>query len=79
MTYDLFLQELRRFGVEQFEVEGKPFDPSLHDAVAHLPAPGAPEGTVVAEARKGYLLHGRLLRPAQVAVAGGAVPAEDGE
>jgi molecular chaperone GrpE len=77
MTYDLFLSELRKFGVEQFSVEGKPFDPSLHEAVAHLPSPDAPEGTVVAEARKGYLLHGRLLRPAQVAVAGGGVPAEE--
>jgi molecular chaperone GrpE len=77
MTYDLFLQELRRFGVEQFDGEGQPFDPSLHEAVAHLPSPGAPEGTVVAVARKGYLLNGRLLRPAQVAVAGGGVPAEE--
>jgi molecular chaperone GrpE len=77
MTYELFLSELRKFGVEQFEAAGKPFDPSLHEAVAHLPAPGVEEGTVVAEARKGYLLNGRLLRPAQVAVAGGGVPAEE--
>jgi len=35
-----------------------------------------PRGTILAEARKGYLLHGRLLRPAQVTVA--AAPPEYG-
>lgn len=76
MTYDQFLSELRKFGLEQFSGEGGTFDPSLHEAIASVPWGGEPEGTVLSEARKGYLLHGRLLRPAQVTVA--AAPPGDG-
>ncbi|HAM32537.1 MAG: nucleotide exchange factor GrpE [Deltaproteobacteria bacterium GWB2_65_81] len=76
MTYDQFLAELRKFGLEQFSGEGGSFDPSLHEAIASVPWGGKPEGTVLSEARKGYLLHGRLLRPAQVTVA--AAPPGDG-
>ena len=76
MTYDLFLSELRKFGLEQLPAQGGVFDPSLHEAIASVPSPGVPRGTILAEARKGYLLHGRLLRPAQVTVA--AAPPEDG-
>jgi molecular chaperone GrpE len=76
MTYDLFLSELRKFGLEQLPAQGGTFDPSLHEAIASVPSPGKPGGSILAEARKGYLLHGRLLRPAQVTVA--AAPPEDG-
>jgi molecular chaperone GrpE len=76
MTYDQFLSELSKFGLEQFSGEGGAFDPSLHEAIASVPWGGKPEGTVLAEARKGYLLHGRLLRPAQVTVA--AAPPDGG-
>jgi len=76
MTYDQFLSELRKFGLEQLPVHGGTFDPSRHEAIASVPSSGNPGGTILAEARKGYLLHGRLLRPAQVTVA--AAPPEDG-
>jgi molecular chaperone GrpE len=75
MTYDGFLAELRKFGLEQLSCEGSAFDPSLHEAVGAVPGGGKPEGTVLSESRKGYLLNGRLLRPAQVLVA--AAPAAD--
>jgi molecular chaperone GrpE len=68
MTYDQFLGELRKFGLEQLSAEGQTFDPARHEAIATVPWKGLPEGTVLAEARKGYLLNGRLLRPAQVTV-----------
>ena len=76
MTYDQFLLELRKFGLEQLPAQGGTFDPSLHEAIASVPASGKPGGTILAEARRGYLLHGRLLRPAQVTVA--AASPEDG-
>ena len=75
MTHDLFLSELRKFGLEQLPAKGGTFDPSLHEAIASVPS-SKPGGTILAEVRKGYLLHGRLLRPAQVTVA--AAPPEDG-
>ena len=68
MTYDQFLGELKKFGLEQLAAEGQGFDPALHEAIAAVPWEGLPEGTVISEARKGYLLNGRLLRPAQVTV-----------
>jgi molecular chaperone GrpE len=76
MTYDLFLAELRKFGLEPFVSEGEPFDPERHEAIASVPLAGKAEGTVLSEARRGYMLNGRLLRPAQVAVAV-APPADD--
>ena len=69
LTYDQFLSELRKFGLEQICAEGEMFDPNLHEAIAQVEAEGQPGGTVLSEARKGYLLNGRLLRPAQVVVA----------
>ncbi len=79
MTHAQFLGELRKFGLEPLAAVDSPFDPNLHEAVATVPGAGKPEGTVVAEGRRGYLLHGRLLRPAQVTVAlGSASPEEEG-
>jgi molecular chaperone GrpE len=72
MTYEQVLSELRKFGLEQISSVGEPFDPNLHEAIARVAWEGKPEGTVLAESRKGYLLNGRLLRPAQVSVAQGA-------
>ncbi|HZL98541.1 MAG TPA: nucleotide exchange factor GrpE [Terriglobales bacterium] len=76
MTHDQFLSELRKFGLEQLPTQSGMFDPSLHEAIASVPSSGKPGGAILTEARKGYLLHGRLLRPAQVTVA--AAPPEDG-
>jgi molecular chaperone GrpE len=75
MTHDLFLAELRKFGLEQVSSEGSVFDPSVHEAIGAVPWAGKPEGTVLSESRKGYLLNGRLLRPAQVLVV--AAPSGD--
>jgi molecular chaperone GrpE len=69
LTYDQLLAELRRFGLEQVSTKGTMFDPNLHEAVAQVPGEGKAEGTVISEVVKGYLLNGRLIRPAQVTVA----------
>jgi len=69
ITYDQVLAELKKFGLEQVESVGKPFDPNLHEAVGVVPWEGSPDGTVLAENLRGYLLNGRLLRPAHVTVA----------
>ncbi len=69
LTYGHFLAELKKFGLAPIAAEGEMFDPNLHEAIAMVAWEGKPEGTVLAENRKGYLLNGRLLRPAQVTVA----------
>ena len=48
---------------------GLPFDPNVHEAVVAQESDEYPEGTIIAVLEPGYLLHGRLLRPARVIVA----------
>jgi len=55
-------------GLEPVESLGKPFDPYVHEAVAHVES-DEPEGTVIAEHQKAYRLHDRVIRPALVSVA----------
>lgn len=63
------LDLLRKRGVTPIESIGSDFDPHLHQAVTYDAEPGAREGEVVGELRKGYKLGDRLLRPAMVKVA----------
>lgn len=56
-------------GVVTHDPSGQAFDPKLQQALAHEPAPGHEEGTVVEVFRKGYFFKDRLLRPALVKVA----------
>lgn len=51
---------------------GTPFDPREHEAIANVPGTGRPEGEIVEEIRRGYLLRDRVLRPSLVAVASGS-------
>ncbi len=60
---------LARFGLKPIEAKGKPFDPNFHQAVSTQVTKEVAENTVIDEMRKGYLLNGRLLRPAMVSVA----------
>jgi molecular chaperone GrpE len=63
------LRVLEKFGAVPFVSVGTPFDPERHEAIARVPAAGTPEMTVVGETARGYLLNGRVLRPAMVTVA----------
>jgi molecular chaperone GrpE len=60
---------LGKFGLTPFGEKGDPFDPTRHEAVAHLTSAEVTEPTCVDILRRGYLLGERLLRPALVAVA----------
>lgn len=61
---------LEKEGLERIAAEGVPFDPTLHDAVAHEPGDGDAEQVVVEVMRAGYRWKGRVLRPAMVKVRG---------
>ena len=63
------LKVLEKAGVERYTAVGQTFDPSRHEAVARMVSATQPEGTVVHETAPGYVLRGRVLRPAMVAVA----------
>jgi molecular chaperone GrpE len=69
LTRRELLAILESQGVKLEDPQGQPFDPERHQALAHEPVPGVPEGTVVEVYRKGYSYGDRLLRPALVKVA----------
>jgi len=68
-TLKLLGAVMQRFGIEQLDPQGEPFDPNLHEAMTMQPSEGAEPGSVITVFQKGYALNGRLLRPARVVVA----------
>jgi len=63
-----FSDVLHSNGVTPFDSEGKPFDPTVHEAMTVIDSDGEESGTVYTEHRRGYFINGELLRPARVAV-----------
>ena len=68
MTLKMQLDAMARFGVEQIDPAGEPFDPQLHEAMAMVPNPELEPNSVMEVIQKGYQLNGRLVRPAMVVV-----------
>lgn len=68
-TVKQFEQLLDAENVTAIETMGKPFDPAVSEAVGTAPNASVPDGTVIAEARRGYRIGDEMLRPAQVIVA----------
>lgn len=71
ITQKQLMEVLQKSGLVPIEAVGQPFDPTLHEAIGHVEAEEdqAPD-TVVQEIQRGYTLHGRLLRPSLVRIAG---------
>jgi len=68
LTLKLLTDVMNKFGVQQISPMGEPFNPELHQAMTTQPRDDVPPNTVVAVVQKGYLLNGRLVRPALVMV-----------
>ncbi|HUL29739.1 MAG TPA: nucleotide exchange factor GrpE [Thermodesulfobacteriota bacterium] len=68
LTIQQILQALNRFGLSSFQSVGKPFDPTVHEAMLVVETDQHEPNQVVEEFQKGYLLNDRLLRPATVSV-----------
>jgi molecular chaperone GrpE len=62
---------LERHGVTRVEALGRPFNAEFHQAMMEVEDPTVPAGTIVQELIPGYLIAGRLLRAAMVAVSKG--------
>jgi molecular chaperone GrpE len=56
-------------GLTPIEAVGEPFDPNLHEAVAHEETVDHPDNSVIGEVQRGYRLHDRVIRPSLVRVA----------
>ena len=69
MVEKKLLRAMEAAGLETIDADGKPFDPTQHEALTTVPAATAEEDETVAQVyRKGYRFKGVLLRPAQVVV-----------
>jgi len=69
MIYDQLNHVLGQWGLEKFDATGKIFDPERHEAVKCLETEEEEKDTVTAQFQPGYMLKGKLLRPALVEVA----------
>jgi molecular chaperone GrpE len=74
MVLEQLKQVLVRHGLKEVNPSGAAFDPNFHESISHQPSAEIAEGHVVQVVRTGYLLNGRLLRPASVVVSSGPAP-----
>jgi molecular chaperone GrpE len=75
-VYKDLVDRLKKIGVSPMRAEGQPFDPNFHNAVMREPTADHPEGTVIEELMRGYLIGEKVLRHAMVKV---ATPPEEGD
>jgi molecular chaperone GrpE len=68
-TVRQFEEALASVGVAAIDAVGRPFDPSVHEAVLGEESPEVTVDTVVHDLQRGYRLHDRVLRPSMVKVA----------
>ena len=68
------LSTFEKHGITKLDPSGQKFDPNYHQAMFEADNSGQVPGTVVQVLQAGYVLNGRLLRPAMVAVAKGEAP-----
>ena len=68
LTLKGFMDCFKRFNIEAVDPLGEPFDPQLHQAMSIQESPDAEPNSVIAVMQKGYILHGRVIRPAMVMV-----------
>ena len=69
MILEQFSSIFEKMGVVCLTCYGEKFDPNFHEAMMHQEVADHEPNTVIAEHQKGYIYHGRLLRPALVTVA----------
>lgn len=68
LTHKSFIDTLAKHSVEVVDPAGEPFNPDLHEAMTQVPNGDVEPNTVLEVFQKGYLLNGRLVRPAMVVV-----------
>jgi molecular chaperone GrpE len=68
-TLRLVNRAFEKSGISVLDPQGQPFNPEFHEAMVTQPTAEQAPGTVLAVVQKGYVLNGRLLRPARVVIA----------
>ena len=68
LTIKQFESVFAKFNIEALDPKGQPFNPELHQAMTMQPSESVAPNTVLDVFQKGYVLNGRLIRPAMVVV-----------
>jgi len=68
LTIAQFEAVFAKFNIEAINPVGETFNPEFHQAMTMVPSPDAEPNTVINVFQKGYVLNGRLIRPAMVVV-----------
>jgi len=69
LTMRELISVFKKHGIDPIVPEvGDKFDPQLHQAMFEAPLPGTKAGDIIQVAAEGFMIHDRLLRPAQVGV-----------
>lgn len=68
MIHKQLIDVLKKSGAEPIEAVGQPFNPEFHEAIMSEENDEVPDETVISEFQRGYIMHGRLLRPAIVKI-----------
>jgi molecular chaperone GrpE len=76
MVQEQLRSTLSNHGLKEINPAGQPFDPNQHEAIASQPDRTVAEGRVLQVVRVGYVLNGRVIRPASVIVSSG--PTKEG-
>ena len=69
MTAKQIEKILEGHNCKQIETDNAVFDPAVHEAISQQPGGDAVPGSVIGVTSRGYVLHDRVVRPAQVIVA----------
>ncbi len=76
-VYKNLVDSLKRLGVSPMRPEGQPFDPNYHEAMMREHTDEYPEGTVIEQLVRGYLIGEQVLRHAMVKVSAGKAETEE--
>jgi molecular chaperone GrpE len=71
LTLKMFYNALEKFGIKQVNPLSQPFNPEFEQAISAQEDTSVPPNTVLSVLQKGYVLNGRLIRPALVIVSKG--------
>ena len=71
LIYQHFREILRKQGLKEIKAIGEPFDPHFHEAVMQRESDEFPEGTVIDEISRGYILNDKVIRHSKVIVSKG--------
>ena len=63
------LDFLKNQGIEEIKCLGEKFDPNFQEAIEEVKKSDSESGIIIEEIKKGYLLHGKVIRPAKVKIA----------